>query len=738
MNMLFLLFILSQAQLELVNIFVGTENKLDEVSNGNVYPCIGIPYGKQCVTFQTEYFTRPEIFNYKTRSFYGFKITHQPSPWIKDYNSVLFTPTLNGSFYNSVYSSAYFVKRAQPNYAEIYVGGVLTKVTANRHNAVFTFYTSRETTMYLYFPIIEGEYLLQHKSDRTLHLKLRNGNAPKNYYLYATLHFSNDILSFECISGKVYVQSFEVPKSNNQMQNYCRLAISPNVTMTVSTSFLSHKMSDFLLDNSSFEYVQMQSEKLWQSQFDKVKIVTSNITRKSTFYTNLYRTMVFPHEISEGNIYQSPIDLKVHTGKFYNDFGYWDVARGSFPLITLLNTEIARGMLESTLSIFEQSGNLPQWMSPDKRECMVGNYADCAIADGICKNIISKDNGCAESYLKAMASDKKQERNNAVGRDGGDFFKQFGYVEDRFSGSVSKTLDYRYSDFCISRAIECTHRNMTIEEKKANRQRAILYSVLYDFETKEFRGKNIYGEFTSHDGYRWGDPFVEGGPKQYLFSVPHDIIGLNSLFGGNKEKRIESLVKDTSYFRLGSYQILIHEMVEMARNKMGQYTHGNEQMHHVLYVKENKEKLLRKVLTELYDNTTQGFCGDEDNGQMSSWYVLSSLGFYPVTLSTNQFVIGSPLFDKATVTLNDKVLEIDARNNSDINVYVDKIEVNGTRYTKTYFEYDLLMGGGSITFYMRDSFKRRKLIESDKMYSVQRDSETTPLKTVSKLRNMLW
>ncbi|KAL7712620.1 hypothetical protein QTN25_009796 [Entamoeba marina] len=702
----FLLLCTSFASLNFINVYIGTSNSKLE-SHGNVYPSIATPFAMHSITFQNLPLDDSWIFNYPPSSIQGLRLTHQPSPWMGDYNYFMITPSLssnNNSFNGTVVS-------ANPSEALLLFDGIWTSVTSLQTVFVTKFTTDK--TFFLHINTISGISNLTQVDDKQINGMIRNGEAPNEFPLYVTLLFSNPILSFDCYSNNLLV------KNGEQLQCYVKL--SHSIEVFVGTSYISHKFSyKHATQYHSFNSAVNSSVSQWNSALSKFQVTHSNITQIKTFYSTLYRLLLFPHNITEFNSYRSPVNFKIYKGKMFTDIGFWDVFRAAHPFLTLFFPEVSNGLVKGTLNVFKQSKHLPQWFSPGHRNCMVGNHANCIIADCIIKG------NCSINYkqaLEAMINDQIEVKSNeAIGRNGVEHYNKYGYVESSIDGSSSKTLDYSYNDFCIAQVAKILN-NQTIYQQYI--QKATNYYTLFD-SNHFFKGKDKFGVFDSFDQYRWGNPFVEGNALHYKFSVLHDIQGIINMYKDKEEfaEQIDELFNLQSIIKVGSYNYVIHEMVEMKKLNLGQYAHGNQPIQHVLYLYPfvgqsfKAEEKIRLVMNNAYSYLQNGYCGDEDNGQTSAWYVLSALGFYSVTPGVPEYVIGVPLFDKIELKLNGSITTIQTINNGYHNCYVQQVFVNDNRYTKVYFDHSLLTSGVNITFVLGDKPKFRKHLHSDLPFSL--------------------
>ncbi|MCR4440341.1 MAG: glycoside hydrolase family 92 protein [bacterium] len=451
---------------------------------------------------------------------------------------------------------------------------------------------------------------------------------------------------------------------------------------------------------------------MWSELLGVIDIEGATEDQARTFYSALYRTVLFPHAWHELRpsgevVHRSPYDGALHPGVLYTDQGPWDVYRTQYPLLSILFPERLAEIIQGWTNAYKEGGWFPKWASPGYRSCMIGTHIDAIIADAFVKGIRSFDmetayEGMHKHAWQAGASD------GAVGRKGLEHYLRLGYVPaDLVEESVSRTLDFAYNDFCIAQVAKGLGRN---EDYQLLIARAFNYKNVFDPAVGSLRGRNAGGSWvTPFDQFAWGGPYVEGGVWQCGWAVPHDPAGLIELMGGREHflTKLDTLLATPPYFDVGSYNGEIHEMTEMAAVDFGQYAHSNQPSHHVLYLFAaagapwKTQYWVRRVLEELYGPGPEGFCGDEDNGEMSAWYIFSALGLYPLCPGHPSYVLGSPLFKRATIHLaNGRSFTVAAPNNGRRNVYVGRVRLNGRVYKKTYLLHESIVQGGKLRLTM--------------------------------------
>ncbi|EDR28111.1 hypothetical protein, conserved [Entamoeba dispar SAW760] len=715
-----------------VNIFIGTNNEY-RLSNGNIYPCIGTPFSSHYITIQNVDLNEPWIFQWKNKYlFRGLRLTHQPSPWMKDYDYLLLIPTETEE---PTYGSIYFIEQ-KPSLLSFSYENMIIGVTSRQHFSMIK--VESKNVLYLHFKTLNGINRFNQISLNRIDGIIKNGKAPSHFPLYVTLLTNQPISYFECKENNVLVQS------GNSLQ--CYIELNTTTEIKIGTSFISNEYSySHALDSTTFSEEIKKNEKEWDNYFNKFNIYNSNPssieTDRNTFYSILYRSLLFPHNITENGYYKSPFDGKIYKGEMFTDVGYWDISRAQIPLLTLIAPSVVDQIIKSSYDIYKQSGNFPQWISPNHRNIMVGNHVNCAIADGIIKGISSLNKTEIQMILNGLIDDQKQINfNPAIGRDGVNNYNNFGFVESEVFESVSKTLDYSHNDFCIAQIAKYVG-NKTIEDIYLSKAKNYIY--LFNGKTKFFESKNKFGQFEPIVNKRWGDPYVEGNAIHYRFSVVQDIEGLTNLFGGKQElvNSIDDVFTEQNNFYTGRYRYIIHEMTEMAKINKGQYAHGNEPIQHLIYLYkslnkgEQAEILLTDIIRSLYSSTENGYCGDEDNGQMSAWYILSVMGFYSVTPGTDQFITGVPFFEKLEFEVNGKKTIIE-KNIEKGSKYVKRVFINGNCYHKLYFTYKTLTEGNHIVFEMDDHPSNKFLLDSDYPYSISPKIQRRSFSSIQRLENL--
>jgi predicted alpha-1,2-mannosidase len=391
----------------------------------------------------------------------------------------------------------------------------------------------------------------------------------------------------------------------------------------------------------------------------------------------------------------------------FTDNGFWDTFRAVFPFFTWMYPAQDAKIMEGLVNTYLESGWLPEWASPGHRNCMIGSNSASLIADAYLKGI--RGFGIDTLYDAILKNTESVGPVHSVGRYGAEYYNSLGYVpyDAGINENCARTLEYAYADFCISELAKALGKPEAEVEKF--KKRAQNYRMVFDRESRLMRGRNKDGTFqTPFSPYKWGDAFTEGNSWHYTWSVFHDVEGLAELMGGKAvfSAMLDSVFRVPPIFDYSYYGFPIHEIREMQTVNMGNYAHGNQPAQHIIYLYNyageswKAQMHVRDVLNKLYKPTPDGYCGDEDNGQTSAWYVFSALGFYPVCPGTQQYVIGSPLFEKAEITLpSGKKLVISSPGASHA-PYIQSASLNGKPLGRSWLSHSELTRGGNIVFLM--------------------------------------
>ena len=486
----------------------------------------------------------------------------------------------------------------------------------------------------------------------------------------------------------------------------------------VASSYISPEQALLNLQNeigsADFDTIRQRAEARWNEALGRAKVEGGSEDQRRTFYSCLYRAVLFPEKFYEINaqgkpVHYSPYDGKLHDGVLYTDSGFWDTFRAAHPLYNLLFPEVSAEIQQSLINTYLESNWLPEWPGPGHRSIMIGQNSFSLLADAWVKGVRGFD---AEKALEAMVHDVTGSPMGAVGRDGANYYNDLGYLpyssargEPKISEATAKTLEYAYDDFCAAQLAKAIGKTA---EAETFAKHAMNYTNLFDSKLGFMRERKADGSWNEpFYPEQWGGGFTEGCSWHWTWCVFHDVPGLVKLMGGDEAfaTKLDDVFTASSDFKAGTYGGPIHEMTEMVAGGMGQYAHGNEPIHHMIYLYNyagqpwKAQVRLRQVMNLLYSPTPDGYCGDEDTGQMSSWYVFSALGFYPVCPGDQNYVIGSPPFDRATLKLaNGKTFTITTKGNGWQEYYIRSATLNDETLDKTYFSHQDILKGGELAF----------------------------------------
>lgn len=732
-----------------VNPLMGTDSNIS-LSNGNTYPAIALPWGMNFWMPQTGKMGDGWAYTYHSEKIRGFKQTHQPSPWINDYGQFSIMPMTGSLKIDQDSRASWFshkAEKATPYYYSVYLAdyNMTTEITPTERCAYFRFTFPESKDAYVVIDAFDrGSYVkILPEQNKIVGYTTRNsGGVPQNFKNYFVIEFDKPFTF-----NKVWANYRIVEEHLDLQSDHVGAAIGfkvkrgEQVHAKVASSFISMEQAYQNLKeigDKSFAQVKDAAYKRWNDILGRIKVDDDNENRIATFYSCMYRSVLFPRNLSEidvkGNtVHYSPYNGKTLPGYMFTDTGFWDTFRCLFPFVNLIYPSVGEKMQEGLLNAYLESGFFPEWASPGHRGCMVGNNSASIISDAFMKGITKVD---AEKMYEGMikCANSVHPRVQSTGRYGYDYYNKLGYVPYNvgINESIARTLEYAYDDWCIYRMGQKLGRPE--KEIEVYKNRSQNFRKVFDPEHKLMRGKNADGTFQSpFNPFKWGDAFTEGNSWHYTWSVFHDIQGLVDLMGGKQEfvNMLDSVFKLPPVFDDSYYGGVIHEIREMQIVNMGNYAHGNQPIQHMIYLYNyagapwKAQYWLRETMNRLYMATPDGYCGDEDNGQTSAWYVFTALGFYPVCPGSNEYVLGAPYFNKVTVSLeNGKKLEIVAPANSDTNRYIKTLNYNGKNYTKNYINHFDLIKGGRLLFDMDGKpNKNRGVKDSDFPYSFSRNNK---------------
>ena len=741
---LFFVFINSYSQLvnkitdpvEWINPLMGTDSKPD-LSNGNTYPSIAVPWGMNFWTPQTGKMGDGWAYTYKADKINGFKQTHQPSPWMNDHGQFAIMPVTGSLKFKQSERASWYSHKAEvvkPYYYSVYLADydVTTEITPTERAAQFRFTFPKSDSSFIVVDAFDkGSYIKIIPAEKKImgYTTKNSGGVGDNFKNYFVIYFDKLFTVAHSWHGSMLANdTLEYSADHTGAIVQFKTARHEIINMSVASSFISFEQADISLKReigkSSFDQTMNKAKTSWNDELGKVIVEGGSIEQVRTFYSCLYRALFFPQKMyeldaAEKIIHYSPYNSKVMPGYLFSGTGFWDTFRALYPFLNLVYPGINREMQEGLVNAYKEGGYLPEWSSPGYRSVMIGNNSASVVADAYIKGLRGYDiNTLYEALLKDANTEGPL---TAVARKGVEFYNRLGYVpyDVDINESAARTLEYAYDDFTIAKLGEALKRPKA--EIELYLKRSQNYRNLFDAETKLMRGKNKDGSFQSpFNPFKWGDAFTEGNSWHYSWSVFHDIEGLKKLMGGSNmfAAMLDSVFVMPPVFDESYYGGVIHEIREMQIMNMGQYAHGNQPIQHMIYLYNyagqpwKTQYWIRRVMEQLYKPTPDGYCGDEDNGQTSAWYIFSAMGFYPVCPATDQYVLGTPLFKKMTITLaNGKKLVINAPANSDDNKYVQSLQFNGKSVTTNWISHTELQKGGNLNWIMGNTPNKKRGVE---------------------------
>ena len=690
-----------------VSPLVGTQSK-HALSTGNTYPAIALPWGMNFWVPQTGKMGDGWAYTYDADKIRGFKQTHQPSPWINDYGQFAIMPVVGTPEFDQDRRASWVSHKseiAKPYYYEVYLAehDVKTELTPTDRAAMFRFT----------FPEHEHSYVVVDAFDKGSYIKVipeenkiigyttkNSGGVPDNFKNYFVIEFDKPF-TYEATFADATLKDGVREQQSDHVGAVIGFKTTKGeiVHAKVASSFISFEQASLNLKelgSDNFDTLVQKGKDVWNKELSKIEVEGGTLDQYRTFYSCMYRSLLFPRKFYEIDalgkvVHYSPYNGKVLPGYMFTDTGFWDTFRSLFPFLNLMYPTMSKEMQEGLINAYKESGFFPEWASPGHRGCMVGNNSASVLVDAYVKGIKVDD---LETLYKGLihGTENVHPTVSSTGRLGHEYYNKLGYVpyDVKINENAARTLEYAYNDWCIYQIAKDLGRPK--KELDLYAKRAMNYKNLFDKETKLMRGKNKDGNFmTPFSPLKWGDAFTEGNSWHYTWSVFHDPQGLIDLMGGRKEfiTMLDSVFAVPPVFDDSYYGQVIHEIREMQIMNMGNYAHGNQPIQHMIYLYNyagepwKAQYWLRQVMDRMYTPTPDGYCGDEDNGQTSAWYVFSALGFYPVAPGTTQYVLGAPLFKKATLHFeNGKSLVVNAPENSDKNIYIESMSFNGKNYTK--------------------------------------------------------
>ena len=703
-------------------------------STGNTYPAIAMPWGMNFWTPVTGKMGDGWAYRYDQNIIRGLKQTHQPSPWINDYGQFAIMPVRDASAVDENSRASWFSHKsetARPYYYQVYLADhdINAEITPTERAAAFTFtYPESETSGVIVDAFDKGSWIKVIPGENAVvgYTTKNSGGIPDNFRNWFVLKFDKDIEGWTLYDGA----DNPIPAADELEGNRIIASVSfktvrgEKVGVKAASSFISLEQAwrNFAeVEALTFEQVKRAAKEQWNEVLGRIEIGGGTADQHRTFYSCLYRSLLFPRKFyeidAEGKpVHYSPYNGQVCDGYLYTDTGFWDTFRALFPLLNLVYPSVNQEIQQGLANVARENEFLPEWASPGHRGCMVGNNSASVVADAILKGITPEEDWQTLYDCIVYGTEHVHPQVSSTGRLGHEYYNTLGYIPYNVGihESVARTLEYAYNDWCILQLARKLGRPAAELEKWE--ARSDNWKNVFDPEHNLMRGRNADGSFQEpFSPYKWGGAFTEGNAWHYTWSVFHDVEGLMEAMGGREEftAMLDSVfvvppVYDDSY-----YGYRIHEITEMQVADMGNYAHGNQPAQHMIYLYDwageprKAQKWVREVMDRLYSSAPDGYCGDEDNGQTSAWYVFSAMGFYPVCPASDQYAVGRPYFPRMKVHLeNGKVLEINASNtdvtDEALGTYIKDITLGGRRWKENFLRYEDLANGNTLEFTMEN------------------------------------
>lgn len=727
---------------DMVNPLTGTLSKF-ELSTGNNYPVIALPWGMNFWTPQTGKNGDGWQYTYTADKIRGFKQTHQPSPWMNDYGMFSLMPITGEAVFDEEKRASWFSHKAEiakPYYYRVYLADydITTEIAPTERAAMFRFTFPQEEMSYVVLDAYDrGSYVqIQPEKNRIVGYTTRNsGGVTKDFKNWFIIDFGSRSFDYTSVtdSKEIFTDRKELKENHTGAIVGFRTGHRDVITARVASSFISLEQAERNLNElgkKSFDEIASDGRKIWNDVLGRIQVEGGSEEQMRTFYSCLWRSLHFPRRFYEiddkGNpIHYSPYNGQILPGYLFADTGVWDTFRCLFPFLNLVYPSMNEQMQAGLVNAYLESGYLPEWSSPGHRDCMIGQNSASVVADAYIKGIrVANQDKLwdAVTYGAHHHLDR-----SASGRVGHDYYDRLGYVPCNvgIGQNVARTLEYAYNDWSIYTLGKAMGKSEA--ELAPYKKAALNYANVYNPARKLMCGREEQGAFNADFvPENWSGEFCEGNSWHWSFCVFHDPAGLSKLMGGRDEmtEMMDSVFVLPSYLGLRS-RGMIHEMREMQVMDMGQYAHGNQPIQHMVYLYNwtgqpwKAQYWTREIMDKLYNPNADAYCGDEDNGQTSAWYVFSAMGFYPVCPGTKQYAMGSPLFQKILVKLeNGKTIQIEAPDNNKQTRYVKDVKVNGKSVSRTWLEHDELTKGATIKFQMSSKpNKKRGTDEKDAPYS---------------------
>ena len=711
---------------EYVNTLQGTDSDF-ELTRGNTYPTTALPFGMHTWTPQTGPNGDGWKYQYKKFAIRGFQQAHQCSSWTNDYAVFSLMPVWGELLVHQEQRASPFRHEneiAHPHYYSVkFENGIHTEMSPTERGAHLRFTYPEQGNAFLVLDGYTGLSAVKIDAEnRRITGFVNNGRGfQKGYKNFFVLEFDTPFEKYGTWENeRNSMQHAALEAEGKGRGAYIQFKPGTRLQVKTASSYISPEQAMLNLktelgSDNVLEQTKDRAAEVWNKHLSRILVEGDNEDDIATFYSCFFRASLFArkfYEIDEEGqpYYFSPYNGKIYKGYMFTDTGLWDTFRAQFPLNALMHPEMHGRYMQALLAAQEQCGWLPAWSFPNEQGSMIGNHAISLLADAWVKGIRTFD------PLQALKAYQHEANNKgpwgpANGRHGFEQYNTLGYVAyPEIGEATSKTLEYAYDDFCAYTLAKATGNEAF---DPAFQKNMFNYRNVYDAATGFMRGRNADGQWTAgFDPVEWGGPYTEGNAWHWIWSVFHDINGLIGLMGGESAfvSRMDSVFSMNGHVRVGTYNRFIHEMAEMVMADMGQYAHGNQPIQHMPYLYTyagapwKTQYHLRQIMSRLYSATEDGYPGDEDQGQTSSWYVLSAMGIYSVCPGTDQYVFGSPMFKKVTISLeNGKKFIIEAPNNSAQRPYIQSARLNGKAYTKNYITHSDILAGGKLQFSMSSS-----------------------------------
>ena len=713
-----------------VSTLVGTLSE-HSFSTGNTYPAVAVPWGMNFWTPVTGKMGDGWAYRYDHHWIRGFKQTHQPSPWINDYGQFAIMPVCDAARVEQNHRASWFSHKsetAKPYYYQVYLADhdITVEIAPSERAAAMQFtYPDSETSGIIIDAYDQGSYIkVLPQQNAVVGYSTKNSTGvPDNFRNWFVVVFDKPIEGFDIYDGIARKDDSCSELSSDHVLASVQFKTRRGEMVNVKTasSFISLEQAWRNLaevEGKDFEQVKDEARERWNDVLGRIQVGGGTEDQYRTFYSCLYRSTLFPrkfYEIDENGkpIHYSPYNGQVCDGYLYTDTGFWDTFRALFPLLNLVYPSVNEEIQQGLANIARENEFLPEWASPGHRGCMVGNNSASVVADAILKGVTPEEDWQTLYDCIVYGTEHVHPEVNSSGRLGHEYYNTIGYIPYNVGihENVARTLEYAYNDWCILQLARKLGRPQ--EELDRWEARSHNWKNVFDPSHNLMRGRNLDGSFQEpFSPYKWGGAFTEGNAWHYTWSVFHDVDGLMDAMGGKDSfvQMLDSVFVVPPVFDASYYGYRIHEITEMQVADMGNYAHGNQPAQHMIYLYDwageswKTQRWVREVMDRLYSAEPDGYCGDEDNGQTSAWYVFSALGFYPVCPASDEYAVGTPYFRKAVVHLeNGSKLVVKADNNSKTTPYIRRLRVNGKKSRPDFLEYDSIKDGAVIEFTMSES-----------------------------------